>query len=75
MAMFKNRELLERLAAMEARLAAIESKLAELESSEALRAELRRKDEEIDALARQGMHVVDLLDTARREIAQLKGGA
>lgn len=75
MALFNNREVLERLAAMEARLAAIESKLGALDHTEELRAELRRKDEEIDALARQGMHVVDLLDTARRELAELKGRA
>lgn len=74
MTMSDSREVVERLIALESRIAQLESKLDALADVEKLRAELRAKDEQIDALGRQGLHTIDLLDTARRKIEQLEAG-
>jgi hypothetical protein len=71
---FKSRAIEARLAGIEERLERIERGLAGLESSAALRAELETKREQLDALSRQGLHVVELLGEAREEIERLKGG-
>ena len=67
-----DRELQDRLAALEGRLTRIEAKLDALADADTLRAELAKKDRELDALGKQGLHVVDMLDHARRQIENLK---
>ncbi|MEM7201782.1 MAG: hypothetical protein AAF628_16060 [Planctomycetota bacterium] len=69
---FRQQELLDRLVAIEQRLDRIESAVADAHDSSGLHAELRAKDERIDALAEQGLHALELLAQARRELADLK---
>ena len=72
--------IIDRLAAFDERLARIESELAranESESSragehEAMKAELDRKQTELVAIGEQGLHVVEMLDTARKELDATK---
>ena len=68
--MSKHDEIMTRLAAIEERLSRIEAGLENLSDAARLREQLEVKREELDALARQSLHVVELLDAARREIAE-----
>ena len=69
---FKQRDILDKLMALEQRLASIEAALAGLQDAESLRAALDRKQQQLDALAQQGLQVVQLLEEARRELARLR---
>ncbi|MCA8943582.1 MAG: hypothetical protein KDB80_13545 [Planctomycetes bacterium] len=70
--MFLSRSILARLEAIESRLDAIEAAIAS--GDEALRTELERKRDQLDAMSRQSLHVIELLDEARQEIERLKSG-
>lgn len=68
-------QVLNRLGALEQRLERLERALEALRGAEVLRAELRAKDERLDALAEQALHLAEHLTEARAEIARLKGSA
>ena len=71
---FRNTErILERLSALEQRLERIERALQDLRGAEALRGEVRARDERLDALAEQALHLAEHLTEARQEIARRKG--
>jgi hypothetical protein len=72
--MAKDREILDRLTALDARLARLEARLDELADAGKLRAELQAARERIDQLAQNGLHVVELLDQARAELRRREGG-
>lgn len=70
--MADQQEILDRIGALEQRLERIESTLSAMAGNLQLRDELRTAHERADALARQGLHVVDLLARARKEIHDMK---
>lgn len=67
------REILDRLDRLDARLERVEHQLDSLAREPALRDELAAKRQEIDALAEQGLHVVEKLGEARRRVRELEG--
>jgi hypothetical protein len=69
--MFLNAAILKRLDRLEERLRRIEQ---ELVAADQLREGLKAKEEELASLSGQALHVVQLLDEARKEIARLKAG-
>ena len=69
--MFLTQRVLRKLDELDERIGRIEE---HLRSAGLLRAELEAKKEEVAALSAQGLHVVQLLDEARREIARLRAG-
>jgi len=71
---FKNREILERLAALDGRLQRIEARIEELAATAATRAEVDDAREQADTLARHGLRAIELLDAARRELARRADG-
>lgn len=74
MAFFSSRKILERLAGLDVRLARIETRLDSLAREDALRAELARKQRELDAQGEQSLVVIDRLDEAKRRILELEKG-
>ena len=74
MGIFSSRKILERLAGLDMRLARIETRLDSLAREDALRAELARKQRELDALGEQSLVVIDRLDEAKRRILELEKG-
>jgi len=74
MGIFSSRRILERLAGLDMRLARIETRLDSLAREDALRAELARKQQELDALGEQSLVVIDRLDEAKRRILELEKG-
>ena len=69
---FNHRQILERIERIEERLGRIESAIDGLRTAESLRAELADKRAQMDALAQQSLHVVELLAEAREELARLQ---
>lgn len=67
-------EILDRLSALDARLQRIETRLDQLAEVEHLRADLQAAKEQIHRLAQNGLHVVERLDAARRELRQRNQG-
>lgn len=72
--MFRDAEILRRLSVLDERLARLEAMVADLGTAEELRRELEQKRDELDSLSRHGLHVLELLDEARQEIARLRSG-
>jgi len=71
---FADKQILERLAALEQQLTRIESAVASLRHADDLRAELDAKKEQMDELSQQSLHIVELLAQARRELAAATKG-
>jgi chromosome segregation ATPase len=67
------RDILDRLDRLDARLDRVERSLDGLRAEPALREQLDRKTRELEALADQGLHIVDRLDEARRRVRELEG--
>ncbi len=70
--MFARSEILTRLERIERRLDGIEAAIASISREEELRGRVADKTRELDDLSRQSLHVVDLLDEARRRIRELE---
>lgn len=79
MTLFKHHEILAKVGGLDERLARIEARLDALVQEkaareDALRGELALKQQELDALGQQSLHVLDRLDEARRRIRELEQG-